>query len=142
MPPSDGAPQVVKTDLSLEEMQAEIYEINQANGWFDSGRSFGDDVALLHSEVSEMFEAFRDHGLADATAPARPVAATNEGSFVQDQLGLVSLPKPEGVGSEAADIFIRLLDTCQRAGINLRDEYTRKVAFNKTRGYKHGGKSV
>lgn len=113
---------------SLEEYQQEIREINEANGWFDADRTFGDDVALLHSEVSEMFEAYRDHGLEDQTA--RQEAFSDK------------LPKPEGVGSEAADILVRLLDTCGRYGIDIRGELERKIAYNATRGYRHGNKRV
>lgn len=114
---------------SLEQYQAEIREINELNGWFDSERSFGDDIALLHTEVSEMFEAYRDHGLDDATAEPDH----------HDGPGFI---KPEGVGSEAADVLVRLLDTCERQGIDLRVELERKLAYNRTRGHRHGGKRV
>lgn len=116
-------------------MQAEIREVNEANGWFDSTeRPFGDDIALLHSEVSEMYEAFRQWGLEDMTPDA--VLDSNQEPI------LTRLPKPEGVGSEAADVLIRLLDTCDRHGIDLSAEYDRKLAHNRTRGYRHGGKAV
>jgi hypothetical protein len=36
-----------------------VRKTNQQNGWYDDARTVGDDVALLHSEVSEMFEAYR-----------------------------------------------------------------------------------
>lgn len=45
------------TGLTLAEMQAEVREVNEANGWFDSERPFSADMALLHTEVSELFEA-------------------------------------------------------------------------------------
>lgn len=111
--------------LTLDVMQQQVFDCNTANGWFDDERTFGDDIALLHSEVSEMFEAFRDHGLEDATkgGEARP-------------------GKPEGVGSEVADVLIRLLDTCHRYNIDLEAEFVRKLAFNRTRGYRHGGKNL
>ncbi|NUS01896.1 MAG: hypothetical protein HOV97_04955 [Nonomuraea sp.] len=173
--------------LSL--MTAEVYEVNQANGWFDDNREFDDDVALLHSEVSEMFEAYRDHGYEDVTAQGCPS---------QDFEG--HLCKPQGFGSECADVLIRLLDTsfrqgmtflwdtlaevgdyenfdpyrsigghisrlhaliariqpgtslnptlaylvtwCRNLGIDLQGEYDRKLAFNATRGHKHGGKRI
>jgi NTP pyrophosphatase (non-canonical NTP hydrolase) len=105
---------------TLEEYQVEVRQINEANGWFESERTFGEDIALLHSEVSEMLEAYRDHGLKDVTLDS----------------------KPEGVGSEAADVLVRLLDTCERYGIDLRYELERKLAYNSTRGYRHGGKRV
>lgn len=107
----------------FDAMQAEIREVNTANGWYEGvERPFGDDISLLHSEVSEMYEAYRQWGMDDATQTATS--------------------KPEGVGSEAADILIRLLDTCDRHGIDLSAEYDRKLAHNRTRGYRHGNKFV
>jgi NTP pyrophosphatase (non-canonical NTP hydrolase) len=115
---------------SFAQMQSEIREVNVANGWYDGAeRPFGDDVSLLHSEVSEMYEAFRQWGLDDATVQ-------------ESARGTGQPPKPEGVGSEAADVLIRLLDTCDRHGIDLGAEYERKLAHNRTRGYRHGGKRV
>lgn len=70
-----------------------------------------------------MLEAYRETGLADATAEA-PDA------------------KPEGFGSECADVLIRLLDTCKRRGVNLAFEFERKLEHNKSRGYRHGGKTL
>lgn len=120
---------------TLKEMQSEIREVNEGNGWFENDRTVGDDVALLHSEVSEMFEAFRDGGLADHT-----LYEIDEGGKVVADSTLN--PKPEGFGSECADVLIRLLDTCERRGIDLDYEYARKIAHNRTRGHRHGGKLV
>jgi hypothetical protein len=110
----------------VEDAQRRIKEVNVNNGWYLESRPFSADIALLHSEVSEMYEAYRDWGLKDMTK--------------EDPSDQNIRQKPEGVGSEAADIFIRLLDTCDRFNINLIQEFSRKLAFNATRGYKHGGK--
>ncbi len=117
----------------LKEMGEEVHKINVANGWFEKDRTFGDDIALLHSEVTEALEAFREGGLEDQTKlPPR--------GFINEED--VPLRKPEGVGSEAADIFIRLLDFCKRYELDLFYEWRRKLDFNKTRGYKHGGENL
>lgn len=43
----------------LERLEKAVREVNYQNGWFDEDRDFSADVALLHSEVSEAFEAYR-----------------------------------------------------------------------------------
>ena len=118
---------------ALADAQESVFEVNDANGWFEDDRTVGDDIALLHSEVSEMLEAYRDGGLEDQTEDAA------RGHDLEALAG-TALPKPEGFGAEAADVFVRLLDTCKRRGINLGYEFERKLAFNATRGHKHGGK--
>jgi NTP pyrophosphatase (non-canonical NTP hydrolase) len=116
---------------TLAELEQQVYEVNEANGWFEEDRTVGDDIALLHSEVSEMLEAFRDTGLSDAT----------QADVVSHQ-GVVRRSKPEGFGSEAADVLIRLLDLCRRRGVDLEFEVQRKLAYNATRGHRHGGKRL
>lgn len=119
--------QADRLSQALAEAQEDVYDINVANGWFEDDRTVGDDIALLHTEVSEMLEAYRDGGLGDQTRMLKNPS-------------LHALPKPEGFGSEAADVLVRLLDTCKRRGVNLAWEFERKLAFNETRGHKHGGK--
>lgn len=127
MTDSEETPTVTTDFDVLARMGDEVYAVNVANGWFEADRSFGDDIALLHSEVSEMLEAFREHGIEDATPPRSPDVAP---------------AKPEGIGSEAADVLVRLLDTCKRYDIDLFAEWRRKLDYNKTRGHKHGGKNL
>jgi NTP pyrophosphatase (non-canonical NTP hydrolase) len=112
---------------SLTRMQAEIKENCVAKGWYDTPVSFGEAMALLHSEVSEALEAWRIWGPVDGTMLELP-----EGRSA----------KPEGIGSEFADVLIRLLDYCARFDVDLGAEYERKMAYNRTRPYRHGGRSL
>lgn len=130
-------------DYLLMRLAEEINEVNVANGWFEGDRSFGDDVALLHTEVSELYESYRNrepkawlrHADDCIHAPLNKIR-----DLLPHREGCTCSPKPEGAGSEAADIFIRLLDTCLRHDINLGQQYRRKIAYNRTRGHRHGGK--
>jgi NTP pyrophosphatase (non-canonical NTP hydrolase) len=50
--------------------------------------------------------------------------------------------KPTGFGVELADAVIRILDICGIYGIDLEKVLMEKMEFNKTRSYRHGGKTV
>lgn len=95
---------------TLPEMTQEVADFCQAKGWNDQVVTFGEAMALLASEVSEALEAYRKWGTDDAT------------SNIIDAGAGESIPKPEGVGSEFADILIRLLDDCGRFGVDLEDK--------------------
>lgn len=110
----------------IAEMTHQVRQVNTEKGWRTGTNTFGDYIALLHSELSEALEAYRDHRLEDATEVVY-------GSH---------LPKPEGVGSEMADVLIRLLDVCDIYGIDLSAEFWRKLEYNRTRPYQHGGRTL
>jgi len=195
------------TNTTLRAMTAEVRDVNTALGWRTGGNTFGDYIALLHSELGEALEAYRDHRLADVTGPATPLYAAEEDHMGNYQQQGWRPGKPEGVGSEFADVLIRLLDMCdlyeiilfdmdleladvapvdsetidtpedletfgdfiawlhrcvdrfwqtrhgpfmlralvtvaERFSVNLTAEYVRKIAYNRTRPYQHGGRTL
>lgn len=85
--------------------------------------NFAEKIALMHSELSEALEEHRNG------------REPTEIYYSQDKNGR---DKPEGVCIELADLLIRVADLCGRAGINLNHVVNIKLAYNKTRPYKHG----
>ncbi len=108
--------------MRIRDAIEEAFQNAQAKGWHDKPRSFGEIAALLHSEVSEAFEAHRDgHGV-------REIFTGADG-------------KPEGIPVELADVLIRIFDFCGDAGIDLEKALRVKMDYNATRPYRHGGKT-
>jgi NTP pyrophosphatase (non-canonical NTP hydrolase) len=93
----------------LKEMEGEVAEYQQKMGWTDD-RSVPTSLALLHEEAAEVGHAWRENGLEDMTT-----GVTADGPSRAYQA------KPQGVGSELADVVIRLLDTSSRYGLSLPD---------------------
>lgn len=87
---------------TMLDMREEVRQFNISKGWFDTERPFPADVALLHSEVTEAYEAYIRSGV-----------SVND----VDLMDLGTKYDPDAVGAELADIFIRLLDTCGRYDI-------------------------
>ena len=93
--------------MDLKLMEAEVLQYCKDMGWYDEDVPFEQAMALLHEEAAEAGAAWRKHGLEDMTEELRGY-----------QHGL---PKPEGVGSEFADILIRALDDSTRYDLGLAD---------------------
>lgn len=108
---------------SLREMMLEVDSFKYLKGWKPDTNTFGDSLSLLHSEVSEALEAFREIGFEPRTR--------EDG-------------KPDDVPSELADVLIRLLSTfCQFcSAYDLEQEFERKMDYNRKRAYRHGGKKL
>lgn len=108
--------------MTIKELLEESWQISEEKGWHDKRKTFGDEIALAHSELSEALEAHRDGYLPDVLRLEGP-----------DQ-------KPEGIAAELADVFIRLADTCKQLKIPLENAIRAKLHYNRTRPYRHGGK--
>lgn len=113
----------------FEGMMQEIRRLNIEKGWRADENTVGEYVALLHSEVSEVLEAFRNHHDFGSYYEVVPHSSP-------------TIYKPVGVDSELADVLIRLLDMCDIWGINIYHAYIEKMEFNKTRPYQHGGRTL
>jgi NTP pyrophosphatase (non-canonical NTP hydrolase) len=124
----------------LKIIQLACHKRAVSKGWWESGeRNMGEMIALMHSELSEALESYRN---------SEPLLwyrhddnCCLDMSATMPQVG-DSIGKPEGLASEFADVLIRIFDTCERLEIPLTQALLDKHAYNGTRSYRHGGKKA
>jgi NTP pyrophosphatase (non-canonical NTP hydrolase) len=92
---------------------AEIHRYAVEKGWWDNDRPVPELLCLIHSEISEALEGYRER-----------------------------IPEGEkgNLGEELADAVIRIWDMCDALGIDIINEIEKKHLFNLTRPYRHGNK--
>ena len=102
--------------------------------------SFGEFIALCHSELSEALEIYRTKGAAaiKEVQPFEWLEHTSNGGFDMKIVSSV----PGGIPIELADVIMRILDYCETHGINMENAIKEKMEFNKTREHRHGGKVI
>lgn len=120
--------------LDVHSLIFEAHDTAKSKGWWSPvlgqpERTFGDQIALMHSELSEALEEFRSKGLGQDSLLY----------FVDDGKGG---KKPEGIAAEFADVLIRIADTCGYYDIPLARAILKKLAYNRSRPFRHGGKVI
>lgn len=126
----------------LNELAFHIHKNAKAKGWWDDERQFPEIVALIHSEVSEALEEWRNghdtHEIYFPDSGGHGPQAPDE-TYAKnwaEQFGW----KPEGVPIELADVIIRILDYAGHLGLDIDRAVELKMEYNKTRPHRHGGK--
>lgn len=116
-----------------------------SKGWHDEPRSFGDTIALMHSELSEALEDYRNGKPLNKNWYEYKDPRFGEMTFPYPDMTWGKEPligKPCGIPSELADVVIRVFDACGAYGIDLEAAIKEKMAYNATRPHRHGGKAL
>lgn len=116
-------PVLMKTPASalvqvLNALAMEVHQVNVDHGFWDNGPTNDcEKIVLMHSELSECIESIR------------------HGDPPSDHI-----PEFKGSEEELADVVIRIVDYCYHTNRRLPEAIEAKLAFNKNRPFRHGGK--
>lgn len=99
----------------FNDMAMVVHQNNIEKGWWEKDRNDLELVCLMHTELSEAAEALRHGNPPDS-----------------------HIPEFKGTEAEYADTVIRIMDHARARGWDIGRAIVAKVAYNKTRPYKHG----
>lgn len=132
--------------MNINQLAKEVHENAVAHGWWETPPSIPEALCLIHSELSEALEKYRE-GKPLIYGTCALAAEDCEYSGVCDRVGLpreggeIEGPcKPEGIAVELADVILRTLDLMAHLGVDVDAVVMAKHRYNLGREYKHGGK--
>ena len=92
----------------LKELQKEVHRTAMDHGFWTNSCNIGEKIALIHSEISETLEAYRQ---------SQPLSS---------------------VAEELADTVIRILDLAEYLGMDIQSAIEEKHKINMNRPFLHG----
>jgi NTP pyrophosphatase (non-canonical NTP hydrolase) len=107
--------------MNITQLIIDAHQNGVDKGWHEKQRELPELLCLIHSEVSEVLEEHRK-------------------GYHPRQIYHADSGKPEGIPIELADVVIRIADLCGLHNIDLEAAIREKMAYNKTRTYRHGNK--
>jgi len=100
---------------ALAELQRDAHEIAVVHGWWEGKRSKAEAVLKMHTELSELVQAWEQGNPADKHLPQYPSDVV-----------------------ELADLCIRAFDLAGAYEMPLAEAILDKMGFNRGRPYRHG----
>lgn len=106
-------------------IQKDVHRLAREKGWYPEKRNSGEQIALIHSELSEALEALRK---------GNPVSRHLCDPSISDS-DLFSEAE-----EELADVVIRIMDLAEYRGWLIAEAIEAKHNYNKKRPQRHGDK--
>ena len=106
----------------------------ESKGFHESGRPFSEEVALMHSELSEALESWR------SSEPILWFKDPDEPEFVfpDPYRDDGKVRKAEGASAELADTIVRICDSAETRQMSLAEALILKLRYNAGRPRMHG----
>ena len=132
---------------ALNDLARLTSEMSKSKGFWQGEPNLAEKVALIHSEASELLEAYRKNPKADCgkmfpdTYSNAEQGLTFSGGKFSHEAVKVDPARPIGLTleeEELADIIIRVLDLSGHRGVNIGRAVLVKMQYNQTRPHKHG----
>ena len=134
--------------MNINELAKEVHETAVAHGWWEKPPTLPEALCLIHAELSEALEEYRE-GNPLIYGTCALAAEDCKFSGVCDRVGRpgegegIDGPcKPEGIAVELADVILRTLDLMAALGVDVDAVVMAKHKYNLGREYRHGGKTV
>ncbi len=146
--------------MEITELMLRAHKTATEKGWWKNFEALTEQqkteniaskLLMMHCEVSEAAEELRDpkEGF-DITdiyymEPGGDISrdSTSEWFYgTNPDVPVIRLNKPEGLIVELADVVIRILDLSAQLKLPLNTAIEQKLAYNETRSYRHGNKSI
>lgn len=133
--------------MTINELAKAVHENAVAHGWWKIPPTIPEALCLIHSEVSEALEEYREgNPVVYGTCALAPENCKYSG--VCDKVGdpdtgeIEGPCKPEGLAVELADVILRALDLMASLKVDAEAVIVAKHRYNLGREYKHGGKVI
>lgn len=134
--------------MNINELAKEVHENAVAHGWWDKPPTLPEALCLIHAELPEALEEYRDgnplvYGTCALAAEDCEYSGLCDNVGHPSESGEIAGPcKPEGIAVELADVILRTLDLMAALGVDVDAVVMAKHRYNLGREYRHGGKRI
>lgn len=130
--------------MDIKQVCNRVHYNARAKGFFEEGdkKNIGEMLMLIVTEVAEAMEADRRDKFCEKREDGSPVGSYKRDAelYLGESNDWFEHEIKNTFQDELADIVIRVFDMAAFKGIDLEWHIMRKIIYNESRPFKHGGK--